>query len=81
MSLTPFFAAQGNTPINLTGNRRLGNATFQASSSTIRLASSNDSGGDGDNGQLLGGSGNMGIDDDALAFLVGGGLLMLCWLA
>jgi hypothetical protein len=36
------------------------------------LASSNDFGADGDNGRLLVGSGDMGIDDDALAFLAGG---------
>jgi hypothetical protein len=78
ISQTPFFASRGNTPINSKGNWRLGSATFQASS-TIPLASLNDSGGDGYNGQLLKGSDDMGIDDDALgidndalAFLVGG---------
>jgi hypothetical protein len=60
-----------NTPINLTGNLRLGNATFQASQ-PIWLASSNDSGGGNDDGLFLGDSADMGIDDDALAFLVGG---------
>ncbi len=42
-----------------------------------KLASSNDSGVDGDNGRLLVVSGNIGRVDDVLAFLVGGGVVLV----
>jgi hypothetical protein len=48
----PLVAACGNIPINLEGKRRLGNVTFQAST-TIMLASLIDFGGDDGNGLLL----------------------------
>jgi hypothetical protein len=42
-----------------------------------KLASSNDSGVDGDNGRLLVVSGSIGRVDDVLAFLVGGGVVLV----